>query len=277
MPGTDSNRSLLDDVADQIAKDNPPRFVLYLDVLGFGNLVLQHPQSQDFHITNNRITGGGLSHSEVVMDQFQSVLNRVSGDTRYLANLSHMMIFSDCAVLVFFEAFDAAHCAATLMRQFIQAVIPVRMGLGYGTWHLQRSSFDVSRGTVITRALFYGSGVVCAARAERCGGKGCRVFIHPSVTVDARGFKSYGGETLRVMPMACRTDDAHAELNYLESEEFDKHGVSTDLRLLHGLSVLQSHPRVPLTSHATLHRAESVRAIESMRVQLGRGESQQST
>jgi hypothetical protein len=88
------------------------------------------------------------------------------------------MLFSDCAFAVYDTALSAARSAAELMRQFFELAVPVRMGLAYGTWHVRRFSFDVNAPLTITRAAFYGTGVVRAVQTEKSGGKGMRIFVH---------------------------------------------------------------------------------------------------
>jgi hypothetical protein len=94
------------------------------------------------------------------------------------------MLFSDCAFLEFGNPIMMARMAPKLMRDFILNKVPVRMGIGKGTFYPFKFSTDITDSTIVTRSLFMGTAVVRANRAERCGGKGMRIFVHPSVEAE---------------------------------------------------------------------------------------------
>ena len=69
------------------------------------------------------------------------------------------------------------------MREFIKASVPVRMGLGKGTFYSFGYSTDTGADSMlVSKSRFIGTAVVRAHAAERCGGKGLRIFVHPTVS-----------------------------------------------------------------------------------------------
>src|SRR5262249_46141923 len=123
-----------------------------------------------------------------------------------------LLLFSDCAFLTHDSLLDAAVSSTILMRKLLSLQVPVRIGLGFGTWHLQRFLIDSSKSQTVTQTLFYGTGVVRANRAEKHGGKGCRIFVHPSITEAALADIR---TKVRVLPTPEGSKDAPVELNYL--------------------------------------------------------------
>ena len=68
-----------------------------------------------------------------------------------------------------------------LMRRLVKDEVPVRMGIGQGTFLVLRFRADVSLTIGEYAAQFLGTAVVRAHMAEKCGLKGMRVLLHPSV------------------------------------------------------------------------------------------------
>lgn len=89
------------------------------------------------------------------------------------------MLFSDCAFLNPGGSLRAALIATDLMREFIKAGVPVRMGIGKGTFYPFGYSTDTGADSMlVSKSRFLGTAVVRAHAAERCGGKGMRIFVH---------------------------------------------------------------------------------------------------
>lgn len=70
------------------------------------------------------------------------------------------------------------------MQILVTNQVPVRMGIGRGTFHAEHFSHTNIGKSLITQALFFGTAIVRAHAAEQCGGKGMRVFLHPLVEPD---------------------------------------------------------------------------------------------
>ena len=71
------------------------------------------------------------------------------------------------------------------MRKFILNGVPVRMGLGKGTFYNIEHSTSTNLGNMtVNKSRFIGTAVVRAHAAEQCNGKGMRVFLHTSLDED---------------------------------------------------------------------------------------------
>jgi hypothetical protein len=162
------------------------RFVLYADILGFGALTEQgdddaepafdiielvRPDTDKVKIAPNTRDGWFLGfHSAVTQITFRDRI-RLAGHS--------LVAFSDSVFLVG-DRLGVVSSATALMRLCLLKHIPVRMGIGYGTWievHFG-SSFATARRH--HAAQFFGSGVTTAHHAESKGGKGLRIFVHPA-------------------------------------------------------------------------------------------------
>jgi hypothetical protein len=90
-------------------------------------------------------------------------------------------LFSDSAFVATTDARDLLGFCRGLMRVMMNHHVPVRAGIGAGSF----ASFDIETrraagGHVFVRCPFAGSAVVRAYRAESCGLRGLRCFVHPS-------------------------------------------------------------------------------------------------
>lgn len=95
------------------------------------------------------------------------------------------MLFSDCAYLAFENSLGAALIAASLMRGFILHSVPVRIGIGRGTFYSIELSTSTNVGNaIVSKSRFMGTAVTRAYSAEQCGGKGTRIFLDSSVDED---------------------------------------------------------------------------------------------
>jgi len=105
-------------------------------------------------------------------------------------------LFSDCAYVISHDAVLFAHHVAGLMRSFINRGIPVRGGVGFGNFGFDRTATLSLPGGFLTEASFFGSAIVRAHRAEACGLKGFRIFVHSSAVA---GLTEHIGED-RIFP-----------------------------------------------------------------------------
>jgi hypothetical protein len=121
------------------------------------------------------------------------------------------MLFSDCAFLDLGSSLLAGLVATELMRDFVTWKVPVRMGIGRGTFYPFKFSTDITGKTVVTRSLFAGTAVVRAHYAERCGGKGLRIFVHPSVEPEVAVIQA----RIKTMRLAEAYENAIWELDFL--------------------------------------------------------------
>jgi hypothetical protein len=122
------------------------------------------------------------------------------------------MLFSDCAFLVFDKSVPAAVVAANLMRDFIKNEVPVRMGLGKGTFYdIEYSTRTDAGNSTISKSRFMGTAVVHARNAEQCGEKGMRIFVGESVDEDLPLIR----QRIKTIPLANPLNGVKWELDYL--------------------------------------------------------------
>jgi hypothetical protein len=164
------------------------RFVLFADVLGSGEGMLRRPDIDErtlglmpYMADLFRVDDVDRQHLPVptehlVLVKFQYVVSRVA---------EHffpwqIVAFADSAYIVLDKPEDAALFAIRLMTELQEARIPARIGVGAGTFATIRFDRQEAVGRNYYAAQFAGSGVVHAYKAESKGGKGLRVFVHPS-------------------------------------------------------------------------------------------------
>jgi hypothetical protein len=191
--------------------------VLFLDLLGFADLV---EQASDIESFKRR---GAIEPSEVFLKQhaltsksdaaslflqFHEILGRKIDV--YTKHGITAITFSDSAFIHFPTSYHVIAFSASLMRALILARVPVRMGIGAGSFRVLRfDSEDFGKGHVHT-AQFLGTAVVNAYRAERCGLTGMRIFLHPTMRKIAREQAD-----VRTLYLAETNADTYAEVNYV--------------------------------------------------------------
>lgn len=195
---------------------------VYADILGFTQLVVSH----DSLIDSLEDFSPSVSSEDELRDQ----LEEARGD-----NLTHTftvfhhtlalkvnslqtidplqcIAFSDSAFVAFRNSFTALHFAEDWMRMLLSFGVPVRMGIGTGSFRAIRFITDVSGHVRRHSSQFLGTAVVQAHQAESCGLKGMRIFVHPNAEVTdelERHFCEVHEDTLHLNTRVRR------ELNYL--------------------------------------------------------------
>jgi hypothetical protein len=154
--------------------------LLFVDMLGAAALTEQFPR----RVADSGPDEAGFYHTSTTpapnqFNLFTRVLDVRVQECQYYHPL-RAMLFSDCAFLELGNPVMMALMAPKLMRDFVLNKVPVRMGIGKGTFYPFKFSTDITGSTIVTRSLFMGTAVVRAHRAEQCGGKGMRIFVHPS-------------------------------------------------------------------------------------------------
>lgn len=197
---------------EQNVFESPYRAVVYLDLLGFAALVEE--SSRPVMTTPGRIVIS-LTSPRNEADERLAVFHRIVDSRISAEQPNHAMVFSDCAFGVFYTPTACADFAASLMQDFLRAQIPVRMGLGFGTFHAggTTTSFAGNSNSTIIRSMFGGTSVVRAVRGESCGAKGMRIFVHSSF------FETY--EKIRVEkrrrlePLPAKFESVSYEVNFV--------------------------------------------------------------
>jgi hypothetical protein len=185
--------------------------LIFIDMLGFADLTIKNPRrlvhgGPDEH----GFSGTSTSPLQTQFNHFPRVLEGCISEQRLSGGL-RAMLFSDCAYLDVGNSVRCALIAAGLMRKFVRARVPVRMGIGRGTFYAFGFSTDVSDSTIVSRSLFAGTAVIRAHAAERSGGKGMRIFVHPSLEAERHLIE----RSVRMVPLPKPNDVARWELNYL--------------------------------------------------------------
>lgn len=247
-----------------------PRHVVFLDMLGFSALTEAHPNPIVWDFDSEDLILSETSESATQLSRFQHVLNTVPVDTLDGISPSHLMLFSDCAFLVYDNALIAALSSTQLMRRFFHQAVPVRMGLAFGTWHPDRFSFDSFGSLTVTRSVFSGTGVVRAHDAERQGGKGLRIFLHASLTdADIELVK----KRVPVLMTPEAAPSAHSELNYLHLEDGIKDPAEQkDVLFRFRFKAMRDRLTPPVSPDIDRQYTETFAALNRMRKQLGRSE-----
>jgi len=145
------------------------------------------------------------------------------------------MLFSDCAFVDAGNFIASAFLAKEIMRELIKERVPVRMGLGRGTFYRLNFSTELGDST-ISRCRFIGTAVVYAHEAEQCGGKGMRIFVHPSAAADLRVTSS---TEIKLLPLPEPFEDADSELDYLHEQRTTGSADAADRRLFAAIAAME--------------------------------------
>jgi hypothetical protein len=233
-------------------------YALFVDMLGFSALVEAHPHSV-VHTLHPTGRGSTTTPSGEVFNRFHhhlDVLAEAPTDT----GPNHVMIFSDSAFFMYQNAHLATDAAQRLMCWLILAGIPARMGLGFGTCGLHRFTYDSLPSLTVARAMFSGTAVVRAHAAEKCGGKGCRVFVHPSFLGNDQSNKA----DLIDLPHPC--ESATSELNYLPNEPTAHDALWLRLQDTHRAAPMEARIQQQyLDTFDALQRMRSARGLQPLR------------
>jgi len=199
----------------QMQMEHVPQLVLFADMLGFGTLSEKGDAFIDVTFDVIDLLRPLTDHVTVAKRRrqdwfigFHSAVTQITLRERKRLGNHSVISFSD-SVFITGAELGVLKCASALMRLCIWKHIPVRMGLGWGSWielHFGSSMFPARRQHA---AQFYGSGVTSAYHAEHKGGKGLRIFVHP-------GAAKQLGASKHIIPLPPGEETALAthEVNY---------------------------------------------------------------
>jgi hypothetical protein len=196
--------------------EDEPRVLLFVDILGFEAITREiRVRVEDYPVDERGFTGSGTTELQGRFVRFSNVHDRHVFEEGFSGGVQ-AMLFSDCAFLVYENALRGALAAVQLMRHFIKRGVPVRIGLGKGTFYdmeyTTTATGDQSR--VVSKSRFYGTAVIHAHAAEQCGGKGMRIFLHTSLDEDLPLIRN----RLRPMKLRRPLKAVNHELDYLHEE-----------------------------------------------------------
>jgi hypothetical protein len=149
-------------------------FALFVDVLGTGQVMTSLPDDYVFPKESWR-------EPKWRTGKFRDGLRW--GAERAQDSLLLCALFSDCGYIIADSPLEILHAVRVAMWHF-KSNLPVRGGVGFGNFGIDQTSHHWSGAGAFTEASFFGSALVRAHRAESCGHKGFRIFVHESA-VDA--------------------------------------------------------------------------------------------
>jgi hypothetical protein len=176
--------------------------VIFLDLLGFAEKLASLTEEDQLHLIDALRRSSTSAFSDLfrlknmnLQEIYDTFIRFNKGLEKYYweahenididqsgrISLVSGIIFSDSAFMVFDDATILQHFARGFMGKMYDSFIPVRCGVGLGSFgRLNFSAEYLPTNNFLIRSPFMGSAIVNAYRAESCGLKGLRVFVHPS-------------------------------------------------------------------------------------------------
>jgi hypothetical protein len=115
--------------------EDKPQTLIFVDILGFTAITNQYRvRVQEWYDEASGFSGASTTEIQGRINRFNTVMDKCVIEERLYGGVQ-AMLFSDCAFLVFDTSLRAALIAVSLMRSFILYGVPVRMGLGKGTFY----------------------------------------------------------------------------------------------------------------------------------------------
>lgn len=141
--------------------------LLYVDMLGFAALTRNHPKR--VVRTVSEPDGFVIDSTAPTQSRLVRFLAVIAGTVHHQRRYGSLqaLIFSDCAFLDFGTTARTALVAVEMMRWFIAIRVPVRMGIGKGTFYQMNYAMETDGKTTITESRFMGTAVVNAHAAEQ--------------------------------------------------------------------------------------------------------------
>ena len=191
--------------------EDAERTLIFVDMLGFAALT----ETFRTRVISKRRDKHGFSSSSTSptsnqINRFHNIVDSLVHKESLNGSVS-AMLFSDCAFVHAGTSLAAALLAREIMRDCVKKQVPVRMGIGRGTYYPLTLSTEQSGSVLVSRSRFIGTAVVYAHGAEQCGGKGMRIFVHPSAAPELQAFNT----RIRILPLPKPYKTASCELDYL--------------------------------------------------------------
>jgi hypothetical protein len=240
--------------------EDEPKVLIYVDVLGFEALTNEYQfRVREFH--HKRFSGASTTEMQNQFNRFNTVLDQCVFEETLYGGIQ-AMLFSDCAFLVFDNSLRATVIAVGLMRNFINRGVPVRMGLGKGTFYDIEYLTKTDVGAVtLSKSRFVGTSVVRAHSAEQCGGKGMRIFLDSSIENDLPHIR----QRIKTLPLARPLRGVNWELDYLNESRpiAQEQKVEADDRKLFDNVARMKQPSWP--RDVQRHYTQTLAALNRMR------------
>ena len=242
-------------------KAGTDNIAIYVDLLGFRSLLQWRPELA-------RPDGWDLSEPLGMFNAFHSTLDAYAFDVLD-SHCERFFSWSDCCFVDFGSLTDprspghqsgalyrAVLDAARLMQTFVQRQIPVRIGIGLGSFEtvVVRQQVEEQPRRLIVSSRFLGTAVMNAYIAEHYSPRGLRIFLHRDLVAShlqgIPGVKPIASEF--VAPNCC-PDPGHSnsqtghEINYLhpklrERTDVKKESVDSDALIERVSNMLSNAP-----------------------------------
>lgn len=249
--------------------DASDHFVVYGDVLGFRDLVLTHqtvqPESLTYRRSGARFMAASLAHGNPLQRQlknFHAKLDDAVFNTEWSAEVS-VMVFSDSVFVATTNGKSCMDFCQRLLCDCIDGEIPLRMGVGYGTFVSNSFAFEAVPQAKVITSQFLGTGVVYAVGAEKAI-KGMRIALHPTAATALAGISERQDRCLALSAEQLKENASH-EWNFLPSHTIGNAKLSANRNEL--LRHVENM-RVRSPDYAKIHYVETVAAVTRMTTQM---------
>jgi hypothetical protein len=199
--------------------DTSDHFVLFADILGFKDLVKDHkvPFPESLELRERRIStlGSLMNFGNPLGDAFKAFHQGIQYivDDRGWARPTNLMVFSDSLFLASTSWQDCFGFAESLMVYCIGQDVPMRMGIGCGSFVPYGYAFQEEPRLKRFSSQFFGTGVIYAVEAEKHL-KGLRIAVHISA-IEAMDTKSLNPYKLIPLAEDQKNHEIMHEWNYL--------------------------------------------------------------
>jgi hypothetical protein len=249
-----------------IDREDKDHTLLYIDVLGFAALTQTfRTRVETHHDDETGFTGSSITPIQSQIIGFHDAIDHCIYRETFSGQVT-AMLFSDCAFIDAGNSVAAALLAQEIMRECIGKRVPVRMGLGRGTFYPLNFSTENAGRVQVSRSRFVGTAVVFAHAAEQAGGKGMRIFVHPFVVPDLQNRSN----RTRLLKLPNAVAAATHEVDYLYDPTPTGQTPSADDqdRDLTKIVAAMKEPKAPLPIRRQY--TETLKALNRMRQAHGR-------
>ena len=249
--------------------------VLFADLLGFASLT----ESNDLQLNRIKNAERPLSWDldELLASRANPLTKTFNGfhyTLRWAIQLAQMrhpltaITFSDSAFIATAHLFEAVSIGGYLVTSLMRQRIPLRVGIGYGSFSAMRFRSDIAIDGGDHAAHFLGTAVVRSHKAESCGIKGMRILLHPSAAslLNDPDHNPNIAED-RIHYLECSEVECQNEASVAYEIDYWRLKSTAEKEAWHGLQDMGSAS----PQSAVEHYEATARAIDRMRV--GQGES----
>jgi hypothetical protein len=160
-------------------------YVAFIDILGFRRLVMGNRMPRARSLDHKRRAGwwrkGAMYDTYNPLGRtftaFHNCVDRAVDGTDWESEAT-MIVFSDSVFVGTTHAVSCMSFCEALARSCIEQDVPVRIGVGYGTFVTHGFSFESNPRIKVVTTQFFGSAVIRAVDAEKTL-KGTRIAVHP--------------------------------------------------------------------------------------------------